>query len=84
MIKTFCDCCGDEITQLNEMPNGEALGVLSRERRIGSKAPVQGNSFTLNRGKGDYCKYCVLAEINRILDDRPKASQEYEVPMARR
>lgn len=77
MIKTFCDCCGHEITAKNSPDcDGKNLGRLTAQ--VNPKTPggetMAVQVITAGEGtwnKGHFCKYCVIDAINR-LDDRPR------------
>lgn len=76
MIRTFCDCCGEEITERNRIPESESnrlqayvLGNLNGVRKsIKVEVITSYNGIT---NAGDFCKYCVLDALYK-LDDRPK------------
>jgi hypothetical protein len=74
MQKTFCDQCGDEITDATKCTGGyERNWRLGTEiQRNGVKLRVE--ILTAKNGTanaGDFCKYCVIEAIN-ALDDRPR------------
>lgn len=79
MIRTFCDCCGDEITDRNSVAaRGNALGRLTanvKPKKHGGETMgvevITAGEGTWN--KGHFCKYCVIDAIN-TLDDRPRAA----------
>lgn len=75
MIKRFCDCCGDEITDRN---------VINRDlnRVTATVTGCSGRKFTVQVmaaldetwNAGDWCKYCVIDAIKEA-DDRPRLVQ---------
>lgn len=76
MIKTFCDCCDNEITKENTLfPMGERSKAEIRGKK-GSRYEKLIVDIVAVRDDignyGDWCKYCVLDAISN-LDDRPKA-----------
>ena len=80
MIRTFCDCCGDEITDKNTTAcSGNELGRLTAQvmPKMGGSGEVMAvQVITAHEGtwnKGHFCKYCVIDAINK-LDDRPRAA----------
>jgi len=70
MKKTFCDCCGNEITESND---ASAHSGLVHVMKIANKPSlhVQVLIGNANEEKGDFCKYCVIKAVNQ-LDDRPR------------
>lgn len=82
MIRTFCDCCGNEITDGNSTACGnKSLGRLTAQvmPKIGGKGEVMAvEVITAHEGtwnKGHFCKYCVIDAIN-TLDDRPQPAKD--------
>lgn len=78
MIRTFCDCCGDEITGANTPASGgKGLGRLTAtvKPKPGGSTPFMQVEVMTACGStwngGHFCKYCVIDAINK-LDDRPQ------------
>lgn len=74
MIKTFCDACGQEITEqlaLSQGRSGDRLAAtLSRGGKTLSVEVLTSLNSTANAGQ--FCKHCVLDALYK-LDDRPTA-----------
>jgi hypothetical protein len=78
MNRTFCDSCGNEITEHNE-----AIGGCISKNRLGTTVTGKGKnkdalmkvelltSMNGTANAGDFCKYCII-EAFSSLDDRPK------------
>jgi len=78
MKKTFCDCCGDEITSSNDIKSrvpGERYGAEITKRGHKLRVEVIAGVDGVMNG-GDVCRYCVIDAV-KSLDDRP---QQYCVP----
>jgi len=75
MIKHYCDCCGEEISDKNETisitPNKNGY---HREVKIKIQDVVDLFNYKLTEPK-DICKYCLITAIKR-LDNRPKAQEK--------
>ena len=75
MTKTYCDCCGELMTDRNtpfQGQNGRRLQATARN----SSARLTVEVITSTKGvanSGDVCKYCVLDALYD-LDDRPRIS----------
>lgn len=84
MIRTFCDCCGEEITERNTTAaHGNELGRFTAQvkPKIPSGETMGVQVITAGEGtwnKGHFCKYCVIDAINQ-LDDRPQAAPAPDV-----
>jgi hypothetical protein len=87
-VRTFCDCCGGEITKANTTATNTSINPLGRlqavlqSRDSGTTLRVEvitGTSATSN--EGHWCKHCVIDAINR-LDDRPQPKAPEPQPVA--
>ncbi len=69
-IRRFCDLCEREMPQLAEerTPMGRLFAKVQRGKTEFSVEVITGLNGCSN--KGDFCKYCVLDELDK-LDDRP-------------
>jgi len=69
MIKRYCDCCGEEITNSNCIPSSRlratVKGQANTKLTIEILTALDGCS-----NKGDFCRYCVIDAV-KLLDDRP-------------
>jgi hypothetical protein len=75
MIKRYCDCCGNEITNKNKI-DGENSRLTGEIRKRAGQVMLRIEVITAKDNKwnnGDFCKYCVIDAILK-LDDRPKLS----------
>lgn len=75
MIKRYCDCCGDEITDRNKV-DGEHSRLTGEVRKLGGHVMLRVEVITAKDSTwndGDFCKYCIIDAITRA-DDRPKAA----------
>lgn len=77
MIKTFCDCCGREVTESTK-PVGGTIGRLGSRINPGKANElfvevITGTCQTSNLGH--YCKYCIIDALSQA-DDRPQAMAE--------
>jgi len=73
MIKRYCDCCGDEITDANRI-DGDNHRLQGEIRKPGGPVMLRVQVITAKDSSwndGDFCKYCVIDAINKA-DDRPK------------
>lgn len=71
MKRTYCDCCGNEITKDNFFnTNGIAVTVGELEFKVNPPDCVVADY--------DVCKYCVITNIAK-LDDRPRDVSENKV-----
>jgi hypothetical protein len=68
VIKTFCDCCGDQIER-NYTTTRMTGETIIRNKRIKFEV-IAGIGDAFNTG--DPCKHCLYAALD-IYDDRPKA-----------
>lgn len=65
MKKSFCNCCSDEITKTNFFSyNSMTVEVADVKVFVKSEEAVPTD--------WDVCRYCVIDEINKTFDDRPK------------
>jgi hypothetical protein len=73
MIKRYCDCCGDEITDRNKLCGGRSRltgEIHNRKSHMVLRVEViVAKDNTWN--DGDFCKYCVIDAI-MLADDRPQ------------
>lgn len=69
MVRRFCDNCGVELNNRNEVTVllSGAGGVQFRVTDLGF------NDQNSNGDRSDVCKYCVLDAIRSQHDDRPQA-----------
>lgn len=82
MIKTYCDCCGNEITHRNQVEFDEEQHRMKADLR--SPQPVNGVSSRLSvelltykddtSNAGHFCKYCILDAFAK-LDDGKRPNQ---------
>ena len=76
-IKTFCDCCGDEIVQSkNDIPTGKYRLKTRVKAKIGGGfldvEIITGTDGVANAGH--YCRYCVIDAVIKM-DDRPRCGE---------
>lgn len=64
-MKSFCNCCGEEITINNIFPHSGGLEVELEDHKFRVVWP---DAACIDF---DVCKYCIIDEINKQ-DDRPK------------
>lgn len=79
MIKRYCDCCGDEVTDKNRVNSTENMGgvpgrLSGKLRKPGGNAMLKfevitGKNSTWN--DGDFCKNCIIDAV-RCHDDRTR------------
>lgn len=69
MTKTFCDRCGNEITEKNAGGAAMAQGFVVQEGK--DTVHVLLNSGRMEYERGHWCKYCLIGVVNNA-DDRPK------------
>lgn len=77
MIKHFCDCCGEEITDRNKATGGSVgrIGCYVRSSNAASELFVEViTAKDKASNTGDFCKYCIIDAINS-LDDRTRLVQ---------
>ena len=84
MIKTYCDCCGNEIDHRNEIGLDDSTGNRCLKAEIRSPQPVDGKRCRLTvelmeykdgvSNDGHFCKYCVLDAFAN-LDDGKRPNQ---------
>jgi len=69
MKKEFCDICGDEINEKNDLNK-----KISERRKVGKREIVVEIDVAWmidgTWNNGDVCKYCIFDTIKQI-DDRP-------------
>ena len=76
MIKTFCDCCGEEISGDNELKGGTIGRLGARVKSANAMKELKVEVITVKDGTynaGDFCLYCVLDALNSA-DKRPRAA----------
>ena len=72
MIKRYCDCCGEEITNCNQIDDAH-FRLRGEIRKNAGPVLLRVEVVTAKDGTwndGDFCKYCVLDAIAKA-DDRP-------------
>jgi len=81
MIKVYCDCSGDEITDRNRIDERHfrlKAEVVSRDGKHRMQVEVMtGLDGTSNRG--EFCKYCVIHAV-QMADDRPAIVIKKQAP----
>lgn len=74
MIKTFCDCCGEEISGYNELKGGSIGRLGAKVKSANAMKELKVEIITIKDGTcnaGDFCLYCVLGALNSA-DKRPR------------
>lgn len=72
MIKHFCDCCGNEITDENEIPI-KFIAKRTSSTKVKKKIELTVTMIVSKNdvaNDGDFCKYCAFDAV-KYLDDRP-------------
>jgi len=83
MVRRYCDCCGEEITDKNRVGDAHWRLTAKIEPKKNSRSckSLIVEVITAKDGAwndGDFCKYCIIDAINK-LDDRPKECEEQYV-----
>lgn len=76
MIKTFCDCCGEEISGDNELKGGTIGRLGAKVKAANARTELKVEVITIKgdtANAGDFCLYCVLAALNSA-DKRARAA----------